>query len=618
MSFTWELIDITGFSTGDGSNDTGTQIGEILSVFVSGLKYDGTGIDNNYLAFITGTAIMASGNLLTPGSGDFFWNNTNDQWEGGFSATNSNDANKYTTGFADWEWNSGITNASTGIECKASGIETRTNAQANAWELLSITAGASSPQDADTEHTHSAMSEGSSQLSELSDVAVDAGISYTDGKVLRADGNSYESSLLYITDIPKLPELSGDFLTVSGDYSTTSGTIDDYTAMSGDYATTSGTVEDYEAVSGDYVDVSGDYIEMSGDYVTSSGEWSTVQTLNDLGDVNNALSGVIISLDDKNSTFPANPIDAQIFYDLASESLYRYSTNAIAWIEIGGGGNAGLSGVDWGVSGAVADVSGDFAELSGDYAELSGDYALLSGDYAELSGDFSPVSGDFSELSGDFSPVSGDYAEVSGDFSSTSGDYALFSGDYAEVSGSFSDLSGDIVIMSGDYVTLSGDYVETSGDYAEFSGDFAETSTFDSITIETGLTSDHSSEGIKISQYVAEAVVFGNLVTLNVDAAYVLTDADLVAKMPVLAMTLETIASGNISAMLLYGTARDETWTWDVTKGGTGALLYAGLTPGTMTQTRPSTATEQVQIIGYALSTGEIMFRPDLPYVGVA
>ena len=125
-----------------------------------------------YLAYLTGIARTASGHVnLANVSGDMIWNNDNLRWEGLFIITDPDDHSLYTTGFADWEWNSGGVSGATGIEAP-SGIITFRNAGGTAWDAISNTNAAID--NADAQHTHVGVTpaSGATQLDQLTDVTI--------------------------------------------------------------------------------------------------------------------------------------------------------------------------------------------------------------------------------------------------------------------------------------------------------------------------------------------------------------------------------------------------------------------------------------------------------------
>jgi hypothetical protein len=104
---------------------------------------------------------------------------------------------------------------------------------------------------------------------------------------------------------------------------------------------------------------------------------------------------------------------------------------------------------------------------------------------------------------------------------------------------------------------------------------------------------------------VGENVVFGDILYVKNDGKWWKTDASTAATMPVAAMAMASILANNSGNLLLKGFARNDAWAWTV-----GGILYADIVAGTITQTAPSAAGEQVQILGVAKSTTEILFNP--------
>ena len=125
--------------------------------------------------------------------------------------------------------------------------------------------------------------------------------------------------------------------------------------------------------------------------------------------------------------------------------------------------------------------------------------------------------------------------------------------------------------------------------------------------------SDHLSSGIRTTMTMGETVVFGNVLYQNSDGELYKTDADAAATMPCIAMALESGADGETKSVLLFGFVRDDTWTWTV-----GGEIYASLTAGAMTQTKPSVTGDQVQIIGMATHADRMLFNPNSAMVKIS
>lgn len=108
---------------------------------------------------------------------------------------------------------------------------------------------------------------------------------------------------------------------------------------------------------------------------------------------------------------------------------------------------------------------------------------------------------------------------------------------------------------------------------------------------------------------------FGDLLYLASDGEWTLADADVVGTMPGLRMATGATTDGGTADLLISGFARKDAWTWTV-----GNLIYVsctGTTTNTMTQTKPSGAGDQVQIVGIATHADRIHFNPDFTYIEI-
>jgi hypothetical protein len=106
-------------------------------------------------------------------------------------------------------------------------------------------------------------------------------------------------------------------------------------------------------------------------------------------------------------------------------------------------------------------------------------------------------------------------------------------------------------------------------------------------------TVDANSTGVGAALYIAS------------DGNYEEADADAVATMPCVALALET-GTGN-KKILLQGFIRNNSWTWTP-----GNQIFISPTTGMLTQTSPSAAGQQVQIVGYAVKSNTMFFNPNL------
>ena len=80
-----------------------------------------------------------------------------------------------------------------------------------------------------------------------------------------------------------------------------------------------------------------------------------------------------------------------------------------------------------------------------------------------------------------------------------------------------------------------------------------------------------------------------------------------------IAICLATLSASASGSFLIYGTFRDDSYTWTA-----GSILYISeATAGVITATKPSTSGNQIRIIGYALDADNIIFIPDATYTEV-
>jgi hypothetical protein len=126
--------------------------------------------------------------------------------------------------------------------------------------------------------------------------------------------------------------------------------------------------------------------------------------------------------------------------------------------------------------------------------------------------------------------------------------------------------------------------------------------------------SDGGFHGIYEKGIYGENLIAGDLVYLKSDGKYWKALADSESTLPCIG--LATI-SGNAESnnnILKTGYYRDDSWSWTI-----GGLLYLDITTGgELTQTIPSGSGKFVQIVGYAISSTVIYFKPDFTYLELA
>jgi len=131
---------------------------------------------------------------------------------------------------------------------------------------------------------------------------------------------------------------------------------------------------------------------------------------------------------------------------------------------------------------------------------------------------------------------------------------------------------------------------------------------------DSALSTDHSVYGITCSLTAAVAVNFGDIGFLDSNGKVALGNANAITTAGCIVMCADSAIAQNASgSWLLHGIAKDNTWTWTV--GGLIYLSTTGTTGNTLTQTLPSGTDDVIQIVGVALSTTAIYFKPQLVQV---
>jgi hypothetical protein len=153
------------------------------------------------------------------------------------------------------------------------------------------------------------------------------------------------------------------------------------------------------------------------------------------------------------------------------------------------------------------------------------------------------------------------------------------------------DTSGDVTINSGGVVTIIGAKgIE--------------------IRLATGI-SDETISGTTILGTITPAATFGQALHIHTDGTYVLADADDEALLPCQGLAVDT-GSGADKKILYQGLIRNDAWSWDE-----GDPIYVSSTSGGLTQTKPTTTGQFVQIVGFAVSSTIMYFNPQLVMVEV-
>lgn len=134
------------------------------------------------------------------------------------------------------------------------------------------------------------------------------------------------------------------------------------------------------------------------------------------------------------------------------------------------------------------------------------------------------------------------------------------------------------------------------------------------IQIQPTMSSDHTAQGIVIYLATGENVAIGDICYLKSDGKFwkaVGTDSSMTKGM--LGMATGSVTANNTGNFLIYGTIRDDTWTWT-----TGGELYVPTSAGNPTATQPTASGHIVRVVGYATTDDELFFNPGDTYVELA
>ncbi len=178
------------------------------------------------------------------------------------------------------------------------------------------------------------------------------------------------------------------------------------------------------------------------------------------------------------------------------------------------------------------------------------------------------------------------------------------------------DHSAEGYITGNESITLSGD--ASGSGTTSISVTIADDShNHSDIEIDNTLSSDHSSNGVYMEsvQNTGTTVNFGDVMRIHTNGNALYADADAASSMPGVYMAVETISAGTSGRYLLFGVVRDDSWSWTV--GGYVYVSTSGSSGNTLTQTAPSGSGDQVQIVGIALASNKIYFKPDITTVEI-
>ena len=128
---------------------------------------------------------------------------------------------------------------------------------------------------------------------------------------------------------------------------------------------------------------------------------------------------------------------------------------------------------------------------------------------------------------------------------------------------------------------------------------------------------DHDAQGIIMTFTAGMTVTPFSPVYLHTDDEVHECDADAIATMPCIGVSVNTsnVADGAAIEVMLLGLIRDESFT---DFGTNGAPVYVSTTVGEMTNTAPSGSSDVVQVIGHSIGEKLLFVQPSLTTVEIA
>lgn len=130
----------------------------------------------------------------------------------------------------------------------------------------------------------------------------------------------------------------------------------------------------------------------------------------------------------------------------------------------------------------------------------------------------------------------------------------------------------------------------------------------DTLLVPVSSLANQTGQGLIINVTFGETVAIGDPLYIASDGKYYIADANGVGKYPVDAISL--VAGSGTGNVLLYGIIRNDSWTgWTV-----GGLIYLSTSSG-LTQTAPVATNDVIQVLGRAIASKIILFKPSSDYI---
>ena len=176
-----------------------------------------------------------------------------------------------------------------------------------------------------------------------------------------------------------------------------------------------------------------------------------------------------------------------------------------------------------------------------------------------------------------------------------------------------------LYIRPGESVTVDDRYYNLTSVQNAIAGGYIEVG---DISSDNTTIADMSYAGTTQTYTAGEALIEGEAVYYNSDGKVYKAKADSDSTMICIGITTASASADSSVVLLVRGLIRNST-LFSFTVGGqasvAAALVYISeSTAGRVTQTRPSTSTNIVQIIGFAEDTDTLSFDPDNTFIEIA
>ena len=122
--------------------------------------------------------------------------------------------------------------------------------------------------------------------------------------------------------------------------------------------------------------------------------------------------------------------------------------------------------------------------------------------------------------------------------------------------------------------------------------------------------------GIKKMMVAGEDIESHKLIYVASDGKCYLSNASSAALMPVTGISCGPISNGGTGEILFLGLISSVDWSW--VTGGVDAMIYPSTNAGELTQSKPLTSGNQIQIVATAITETLILFNPTYVLVEVA